>query len=51
MSSKGLGDDIERVTQFTGIKKAVDVVSQKLNRDCGCEQRKGSLNRIFPYKR
>ena len=51
MSSKGLGDDIERVTQFTGIKKAVDVVSQKLNRDCGCEQRKDSLNRIFPYKR
>ena len=51
MSSKGLGDDIERVTQFTGIKKAVDVVSQKLNRDCGCEQRKNSLNRIFPYKR
>jgi|TARA_R110000751_G_scaffold198509_1_gene303381 hypothetical protein len=51
MSSKGLGDDIERVAQFTGIKKAVDVVSQKLNRDCGCEQRKNSLNRIFPYKR
>ena len=33
MSSRGLGDDIERITKFTGIKKAVDVVSNKLNKD------------------
>jgi len=51
MSSRGLGDDIERITQFTGIKKAVDVVSSKLNNDCGCNQRRDSLNRMFPYKR
>ena len=51
MSSRGLGDDIERITQFTGIKTAVDVVSRKLNNDCGCNQRRDSLNRMFPYKR
>ena len=51
MSSRGLGDDIERITKFTGIKKAVDVVSNKLNKDCGCNEMRDSLNRMFPYKR
>jgi|TARA_R100001594_G_scaffold79573_1_gene114235 hypothetical protein len=51
MKSKGLGDDIEKFTTFTGIKKAVDIVSNKFNKDCGCNERRDSLNRMFPYKR
>jgi hypothetical protein len=51
MKSRGLGDDIEKFTKFTGIKKAVDVVAQKFNKDCGCDGRRDSLNRMFPYNR
>ena len=50
MKSRGLGDDIEKITKATGIKKLVDTVSQGLNLPCGCEQRKNSLNKIFPKK-
>ncbi len=48
MKSRGLGDDIEKITKATGIKKLVDTVSQGLNIPCGCEQRKNSLNQMFP---
>jgi hypothetical protein len=51
MKSKGLGDTIEKVTTATGIKAVVDTVSKVTGRDCGCSQRKDSLNRIFPYNK
>jgi len=50
MKAKGLGDKIESFTKTTGIKKLVDTVSQGLNIPCGCEQRKNSLNEMFPKK-
>lgn len=40
MKSKGLGDTIEKITKATGIKKVVD----SLDVDCGCDERKESLN-------
>ena len=46
---KGLGDTIERVTKATGIKKAVDYVSEKTGKDCGCAARKEKLNERFSY--
>ena len=51
MKSRGLGDDIEKFTKFTGIKRAVDVVAQKFKKDCGCSERRDSLNRMFPYQK
>lgn len=51
VKSRGVGDTIEKFTKFTGIKRAVDVVSEKLNKDCGCGERRDSLNRMFPYKK
>jgi hypothetical protein len=48
--SQGLGDTIEKVTEATGIKKAVEVVSEALGVDCGCESRKNWLNERFRYK-
>ena len=48
MISKGLGDRIESFTRATGIKKLVDTVSQGLNIPCGCQQRKETLNKMFP---
>lgn len=43
---EGLGDAIEAFTEATGIKKAVKWI---FGDDCGCEERKNALNRLFPY--
>ena len=49
--SKGLGDDIEKfVTKPLGIKKVVDAVAKAVEKDCGCEGRKSTLNHWFPKK-
>lgn len=49
--SEGLGDTIEKVTKATGIKKAVDYVFDKLGKDCGCDERKEKLNKMFRYRK
>ena len=51
MKSKGLGDTVEKITTATGIKKATEYIFDKLGRDCGCEKRKETLNKLFPYKK
>lgn len=48
--SKGLGDTVEKITKATGIKRVVDTVSKKVDKDCGCAKRKAALNKRFPYK-
>lgn len=48
--SKGLGDTIEKITKATGIKKVVKEVTKAVGiEDCGCDKRRDTLNRIFPY--
>ena len=47
---RGLGDTIERITTATGIKKAVDYISEKTGKDCGCDRRKDALNKRFEYE-
>ena len=49
--ARGLGDTIESITKKTGIKKIVEVISDISGIDCGCEERKVLLNKIFPYKK
>tara|TARA_R110002020_G_scaffold36497_1_gene109698 strand:- start:505 stop:693 length:189 start_codon:yes stop_codon:yes gene_type:complete len=50
--SRGLGDSIEKFTKATGIKKIVNKVSQAIGvEDCGCDERRDSLNRVFPFKK
>ena len=44
--SKGLGDTIAKITKATGIDK---VAKKVLGDDCGCEERKEALNKMFPY--
>ena len=46
--SKGLGDDIEKITEATGIKQAV---KWALGEDCGCDERKEKLNKLFDYSK
>ena len=45
--SKGLGDTIEKVLKATGIDKVAKFI---LGEDCGCDERKAKLNKMFPYK-
>tara|TARA_B100001093_G_C25922209_1_gene633179 strand:- start:258 stop:425 length:168 start_codon:yes stop_codon:yes gene_type:complete len=48
--STGLGDTIEKFTAKTGIKRVVKVVTKKAGiDDCGCDDRRDTLNRLFPY--
>ena len=51
MRSRGLGDDIEKFTKASGIKRLVDNVSKGLNIPCGCQSRRDALNKIIPYKK
>jgi len=44
--SKGLGDTVEKVTERTGIKKAVKFIAGE---DCGCDERKDKMNELIPY--
>tara|TARA_R100000329_G_scaffold2664_1_gene4087 strand:- start:3991 stop:4380 length:390 start_codon:yes stop_codon:yes gene_type:complete len=44
---EGLGDVVEKITEATGIKKAVKTV---FGDDCGCEERKEKLNNLFKSK-
>lgn len=46
--SKGLGDTIEKITEATGIKAVVKAIAGD---DCGCDNRKDKLNKLFPYTR
>ena len=48
--SKGIGDTIEKVTKATGIKAVVDIISEVTGIDCGCEERKEKLNKLWSYK-
>ena len=47
--SKGLGDTIEKITTATGIKAVVEKVAEVTGKPCGCQGRKDTLNRVFPY--
>lgn len=47
-ASQGLGDTIAKITEATGIDKLVRFA---LGEDCGCDERKEKLNKLFPYNR
>lgn len=47
--SRGLGDSIEKFTKKTGLKSAVSKLAEITGTDCGCTERRDSLNRVFPY--
>ena len=44
MSSKGLGDDIKRITSATRLDDLAKRIAQLLNEDCGCDERQEWLN-------
>jgi hypothetical protein len=46
IKAKGLGDTVEQVLEATGIAK---IAKWALGEDCGCDERKEKLNKLFPY--
>jgi hypothetical protein len=44
--SQGLGDTVEKIFEATGIDKLVKFIAGE---DCGCDKRKETLNKLFPY--
>jgi hypothetical protein len=44
MQSKGLGDDIKKITSATGLDQIAKRIAQLLNEDCGCDDRQTWLN-------
>lgn len=48
--SRGLGDDIEKVTTALKIDRVAKKIAALMGKDdCGCNERKEKLNQIFPY--
>ena len=46
-----MGDVVDAITTVTGVKKVVEAVSNAVGKDCGCGDRKDSLNRKFPFNK
>lgn len=44
MPSKGLGDDIKKLTSVTKLDQIAKRIAQILNEDCGCDDRQNWLN-------
>jgi translation initiation factor 1 (eIF-1/SUI1) len=48
---KGAGDLVAKVTEITGIDKAVKKAAKTLGKDCGCDVRRELLNKLIPFKK
>ena len=46
--STGVGDTVEKIFQAAGVDK---LAKWALGEDCGCQERKEALNRLFPYRK
>ena len=42
--SRGLGDDIKKITAATGLDQLAKRIAELLNEDCGCDDRQEWLN-------
>lgn len=44
MQSRGLGDDIAKITKSIGLDQLAKKIAQLLDEDCGCDDRQTWLN-------
>jgi len=51
MKSRGLGDDIKKITAATRLDKLAERIADLTSSDCGCKKRQEKLNNMFPYKK
>lgn len=48
--SKGLGDTISKITAASKLDKIAEAIAKRLGMDdCGCDERRERLNKLFPY--
>ena len=48
--SKGLGDDVKKITSAMKLDILAEKVAQSIGKsDCGCSKRQAKLNKMFPY--
>lgn len=50
-TSRGLGDDIKKITSATKLDKLAEKIAEILNTECGCNKRQETLNKMFPHKK
>jgi hypothetical protein len=52
MKSRGVGDDIAKITAMTRLDKLAEKINEIItgNSDCGCSKRQEKLNNLFPYR-
>jgi len=51
IQSKGFGDTVSKIAKAVGADKIAKVYEKATGKDCGCNKRKDTLNRVFPYER
>jgi hypothetical protein len=44
MQSRGLGDDVKKITAATGLDQLAKAIAKILDEDCGCDDRAEWLN-------
>ena len=49
--SRGLGDDIKKITSAIRLDELAQKIADLTSGDCGCEERQEKLNKMFPYKK
>jgi hypothetical protein len=48
-AGQGLGDTVADLTHLTGLDRLAQAYTQVTGKDCGCEARRETLNRLFPF--
>ena len=43
-TSRGLGDDIKKITRATGLDQIAKQIAKILDADCGCDDRQAWMN-------
>mgnify|MGYP001392679738 CR=1 FL=1 len=51
MNSRGLGDDIKKITSAVRLDKLAEKIAKLTSGECGCNKRQEKLNKMFPYNR
>jgi hypothetical protein len=47
-AGQGLGDSVADLAHLTGMDQLAKLYEQVTGKDCGCEDRRQTLNQIFP---
>jgi len=51
LKSKGLGDTVAKIAKSVGADRVAKAYEKTTGKDCGCNKRQDTLNRVFPYKK